>query len=592
MNTRNLRAATPPSSGNKSGFLFSPRTRAHFAPSENHLNISMDFNAAPNGQARGTEVIIPDNASPELRAAAERYNQGVAAFAAQHGIENYPIRGVRTRSENGRGVPHTVHTEPFFNTDTAMQEAIKANPAAFAGIYRDAFGSLPNARAIAPHGVKNDRGAASPIFGDETSFGELIARAGSGSATIKSESGQESLLGGLSMTPQAPPDNLRNEAGTMNLKKQSTDTRFNDDGKELASGLMGRMFPNMTADRQDRLAIALGGMSMNPNYHLMNAARDRLVERRETRRGRQQGNRTAEWLSTQPGGSELAQAIMSGAMPASDALRMWHSNQKGTGPTRGVAINGQLVNPVNGAVIGDYRTPGGEGGTEYGLTPQYATNADGDLTMIQLSKDGTAKEVTLPDGLALQRGLEKVDLGTGYQWFNTLTGEPVGNPIQKDNRGAARETAAGSVEGRTQAEAVSGAPAAAAQAQNGIELIDSIINDPALPSITGMVQGRLPPMTQAGTDLNIRIEQLQGKAFLEAFESLKGGGTITEREGLAAQNAMARLQRAQSEDEYRRALGELRQIMLSGLTRAQGHMGQPSNVGGEAIDSVIDRWAQ
>jgi hypothetical protein len=111
------------------------------------MNISMDFNAAPNGQARGTEVIIPDNASPELRAAAERYNKGVAAFAAKHGIRDYPIRGVRTRSENGRGVPHTVHTEPFFNTDTAMQEAIKANPAAFASIYRDAFGSLPNARA-------------------------------------------------------------------------------------------------------------------------------------------------------------------------------------------------------------------------------------------------------------------------------------------------------------------------------------------------------------------------------------------------------------------------------------------------------------
>jgi hypothetical protein len=160
-----------------SGFQVLAGTRADYRPTPGMLNISMDFNAAPSGRARGTEVIIPDDASPEVRAAAERFNQMVADFARRHGIEDYPVRGVRTRSENKRGVPHTVHAEPFFNTDADMQRAIQSNPAEFAQIYREAFGNLGNARLIAPHGVGRDRGATSDVFGDETSFGEMMAQA-------------------------------------------------------------------------------------------------------------------------------------------------------------------------------------------------------------------------------------------------------------------------------------------------------------------------------------------------------------------------------------------------------------------------------
>jgi len=147
-------------------------TRADHSPSTG-LNISMDYNASPRGGARGTEVIIPDDASPEVRQAATRFNQMVAEYAAANGIADYPVRGVRTRSENGRGVSNTIHVEPFFNDDLEMQELIKKNPAAFAQIYRDAFANVPG-RLIAPHGVGQDRGAASTVFGDETSFGELM----------------------------------------------------------------------------------------------------------------------------------------------------------------------------------------------------------------------------------------------------------------------------------------------------------------------------------------------------------------------------------------------------------------------------------
>lgn len=115
----------------------------------------------------------------------------------------------------------------------------------------------------------------------------------------------------------------------------------------------------------------------------------------------------------------------------------------------------------------------------------------------------------------------------------------------------------------------------AASAQASISLIDAVLNDENLGAVTGMIQGRLPARTQSQQDLMVRIEQLQGQAFLQAFETLKGGGQITEREGQAAQAAMARLQRVQSEAAYREALQELRDIVARGMQRGSATQGPP-----------------
>ena len=66
------------------------------------------------------------------------------------------------------------------------------------------------------------------------------------------------------------------------------------------------------------------------------------------------------------------------------------------------------------------------------------------------------------------------------------------------------------------------------------------------------------------------LDQLGGAAFLQAFESLKGGGQITEVEGKKATDAMARLNRAQSDGEFELALRELREIMTAGYKRLAG----------------------
>jgi len=103
-----------------------------------------------------------------------------------------------------------------------------------------------------------------------------------------------------------------------------------------------------------------------------------------------------------------------------------------------------------------------------------------------------------------------------------------------------------------------------------ISLIDDISKDRNLGSVTGMIQGRIPALTQGGTDLVTKIDQLKGKAFLRAFETLKGGGQITEREGLAATRAIARLERAQSEPAYKESLAALRAVVERVRRRAMG----------------------
>jgi hypothetical protein len=151
-------------------------SRADYAPTADMPNISLDFNSFKG--AKGTEVIIPDDASPEVREAAERFNQMVVDFAAKHGYENYKNRGVKTTSENKRGVSNTIHVEPFFTQDSKIETIINDNMDEFAQIYKEAFGGVTG-RMVLPHGVKNskgiqDRGAVSKTFGDEYSFGESI----------------------------------------------------------------------------------------------------------------------------------------------------------------------------------------------------------------------------------------------------------------------------------------------------------------------------------------------------------------------------------------------------------------------------------
>lgn len=108
-------------------------------------------------------------------------------------------------------------------------------------------------------------------------------------------------------------------------------------------------------------------------------------------------------------------------------------------------------------------------------------------------------------------------------------------------------------------------------AQLGV--IDKALQHPGREAATGL-SGVLDPRNYVpGTnprDFQVVLDQIGGTAFLQAFESLKGGGQITEVEGKKATEAIARLNRAQSDEEFERSLRDLREVMERGQSRLAG----------------------
>lgn len=113
--------------------------------------------------------------------------------------------------------------------------------------------------------------------------------------------------------------------------------------------------------------------------------------------------------------------------------------------------------------------------------------------------------------------------------------------------------------------------AAVDTARDALSVINQALSHPGLKTATG-VQGTVDPRNYIpGTDAtNFRVlmDQVKGGVFLDAYKDLKGGGAITEVEGAKAEAAKARINRAQSPDEFVKGLNEYKSIVERGLERA------------------------
>ena len=79
---------------------------------------------------------------------------------------------------------------------------------------------------------------------------------------------------------------------------------------------------------------------------------------------------------------------------------------------------------------------------------------------------------------------------------------------------------------------------------------------------------RFVPGTNAASFQTLQ-NQVEGTAFLSAFEALKGGGSISEKEGEKATAARMRMSLAQDEQEYIKAAREFQDIVRKGVENAQ-----------------------
>lgn len=174
------------------------------------------------------------------------------------------------------------------------------------------------------------------------------------------------------------------------------------------------------------------------------------------------------------------------------------------------------------------------------------------------------------------RGFGQVNRRTGA--FRPVLGDDgqvlMPTTIDPTAQGAvATAKAYGTETGKGQAEREMSLSTDLAQIDNMERSIDNILSHPGLPWAvgTGAILPKIPGTPQA--DFIAASNQLEGQAFLQAFESLKGGGQITEIEGQKATQAIGRLDRAQSQEEYKRSLQELKDVLAAARQRIQRHAG-------------------
>ena len=183
----------------------------------------------------------------------------------------------------------------------------------------------------------------------------------------------------------------------------------------------------------------------------------------------------------------------------------------------------------------------------------------------------------------------------GYAVGDARTGKmsvPDGAPVRSTDDPALQGRIEGAkVSGKNYGDAESTAnielPKVISQAENNIRLIEELKSHPGFKTAVGkssIFQLQKVPGTSAYDFMN-RLDQIKGASFLQAFESMKGGGAISEVEGIKATQALNRMNNATSEDEFIAAADDLKGVMQSGVQRMQQKAG-PSKQNQPAAPSI------
>ena len=165
--------------------------------------------------------------------------------------------------------------------------------------------------------------------------------------------------------------------------------------------------------------------------------------------------------------------------------------------------------------------------------------------------------------------------------------------------------------GKLKAEAKFNMPVVLSNAKYLTDLVGKLQTHPGMSDVVGLkgygaLAMNLPFINEPiglGTDadnFDVLLKQVGGKQFLAAFETLKGGGQITEIEGKKASEAQARLSAAQSEEEfiksakeYQKEIAKLVELAkkkagVAGAPATSGPVTRPANIPVEEWNAMTD----
>ena len=186
--------------------------------------------------------------------------------------------------------------------------------------------------------------------------------------------------------------------------------------------------------------------------------------------------------------------------------------------------------------------------------------------------------------VSVNTGVDRPKPPAGYDYARTEDG----SVAVDDNNAAQLVPIAGGPQAKELEEAEFDAEASILSMNSQLDVVDKALNHPGLDASVGTIQGRLPAVTNDQADFQALLAQIQGTVFLQAFESLKGGGQITQIEGEKAENAMARLNRVQSEAGFREALRELRDVIQTARDRLASQQNATTNSPSE--DDIMAKY--
>jgi hypothetical protein len=205
----------------------------------------------------------------------------------------------------------------------------------------------------------------------------------------------------------------------------------------------------------------------------------------------------------------------------------------------------------------------GGGGTTYGKTPVWGTDANGNAGLGVIGDDGSFK-ILDTGGFKPKRVLEWRDTKTHHEGVDPFTGEVV-ESIPIDNREAAAEQKIGDIEGAIAGTAWENVSAA----DDALYTLAQIRNTPDLESFTGWSSwGNIRPGSP-GYDFQRLVEQASSGAFLTAIQKMVGLGALSNAEGATATAAVTRMRTELSKDGFLRAVADYERLVRKGKVKAQ-----------------------
>lgn len=227
--------------------------------------------------------------------------------------------------------------------------------------------------------------------------------------------------------------------------------------------------------------------------------------------------------------------------------------------------------------------PGSDGTNLSIAAPVWGIDKDGNPVLLQMSQSGVAVQTQLPEGITPVRPNVQVDTGTGTAMVSPITGQATA-VVAKDVAGKQAAEEIGTATGKVAA----GLPDAIAKAEEAQSLIESLKSHPGRTLATG-TSSLLPTIPgTAVADFQAQLDQLKGTVFLQAYSQLRGGGAITEIEGQKAEQAIARLNTAQSEEAFVKALDDLKSVIAGGIERMKQRSGGLTPAGAAPTRVKVD----